>query len=113
MQIAQTVAAQKRVDLGASLFFGWLSDQATKLGYDPKGIRLWDPETAETMGCGRHWTISWEEGPFEWTMITAGCTLTGPSQGSYSTPGPFLGGLSGPGWFAEPKNNYTLCFIKD
>jgi len=54
--------------------------------------------------------VVWEEGPFEWTMICAGCTLFGPSNGNYSEVGDFPNGISNNNVYAEADNHYSVSF---
>jgi hypothetical protein len=95
----------------ANNFYLWLCEWAKGVGYNTNNILLRAPGASGYDS----WAVIWEEGPFEWTMISCGTTLTGPSNGIYSAPGPFPDGLHGNNnsWFAEPKNNYQLNFIQD
>jgi hypothetical protein len=96
------VLAAKRPKTAAERFHKWLSKEAEGIGYREGSL----PILVE----GDHgWEVRWE-GPFEWTMVTAGSTLYCGELGNYSTPGPFPEGLSGEGWMAEPVNHYTIGF---
>jgi len=78
--------------------------------YEAKGIFLWSPEETKEHGFGSGWSVCWEEGPFEWTMVSAGSDIGAGETGCYSTPGPFPTGLRGEGWNAEPYNGFVMGF---
>lgn len=90
----------------------WLREHCSESGSDPKNVFLWSPDEAKERGWGSGWTVCWEEGPFEWAMISAGCTLYAGEFGTYSQPGPFPNGLSGKKWFAEQYNSFILNFYE-
>lgn len=97
----------------AKRFHAWLTLQAKELGYNVANIFLWSPTEADARGYGKAWAVCWEEGPYEWGMVTGGCTLCGPENGNYSNPGPFPNGISGKNWLAEMYNNFILTFHKN
>lgn len=110
----EKVLAAKTTATAAKRFYEWICEQAKDLGQKPeRECFLWSPDKAREMGYSKHWMVVWEAGPFEWTMLTAGCSLCGPSVGVYSKPGPFPDGIHGKGWWTEPKNHFTLNFYED
>ena len=60
---------------------------------------------------GLDYEVVWE-GPFEWTMITAGSGLFCGERGDYSTPGDWPDGIGNKYVYVEPYNHYTLSFYK-
>ena len=57
--------------------------------------------------------MAWE-GPYEWTMITAGSSIFAGELGNYSLPtepaiAKVIAEVGDAGLFFEPKNHFTLC----
>lgn len=109
----EQILAAKTPGVAAKRLHKWLQEWSKNHSGLPENISLWDPERSSQLGYGKHWSIAWEEGPFEWTMIAAGCELTGPQRGVYSALGPFPGGIHGPGWYCEQQNHWMITFVKD
>ncbi len=109
-ELPREVLAAFTVAKAAKVFHSWLRSQAMLLGSDPEQVALWSPAKSAEMGYGYFWSFPWEEGPHEWTMITAGSTLHAGSTGVYSTPGPFPNGLRSRRWYAEAQNHWMLYF---
>ena len=98
----------KTAKTAAKLFHEYLC----KIKGSDSGLYLWSPEETRERGWGSGWAVCWEEGPYEWTMISAGCTLHAGSSGVYSKPGPFKDGLGNKCWYAEPYNSFVLNFYE-
>ncbi len=78
--------------------------------HNAQDISLWSPKEARERGRSPAWTVLWESGPFNWTVVSAGSTITAGESGAYSTPGPFPSGLATPNWHAEPCNSQMIAF---
>ena len=78
------------------------------------GVTILDPKRSAECGYGDCWTVVWEEGPYEWTMISAGSALTCGETGDYATPGDWPKGISNEHVFCEAYSGHVLCFfVKD
>lgn len=73
-------------------------------------IHVWSPQETKERGWGSGWAVCWEEGPYEWTMITLGSSFNAGNSGDFSKPGPFPEGLSTKAFHAEPYNHFILNF---
>jgi hypothetical protein len=102
---AEKVLEAKTPAAAAKRFHTWLTET-----WDARGAVLWSPAETKERGWGSGWSVCWEEGPFEWTMVSAGSDIGAGETGCYSTPGPFPTGLRGEGWMAEPYNGFVLGF---
>lgn len=72
---------------------------------------LWDPETAAEKGLGEAWTVSWEEGPFEWAMaLTAQESMLSRELGTYGGEPQVVGFYETGEWVAEPYYSFDLQF---
>jgi len=104
------VLESKTVKMAAARFAEWLRAECRKSGDSDEFLFLWSPAESRDRGYGDCWTVCWEDGPFEWTMVCAGSGLYGAEMGDYGSPGPFPNGLDGDGWHSEPQNGFMLCF---
>jgi len=57
--------------------------------------------------------VIWEEGPYEWTVITMGTNMFGPEFGNYSGEDEhYPEGPKNKYVFAEAENHYSIGFYK-
>lgn len=75
-----------------------LSALAEDRGQKPEiEVILQTPEQAEKSGCGRHWRVIWEAGPWEWAI--------GASFNCHNI-------RRDSGWYTEPHYSFDLCFVE-
>lgn len=96
----------------ATKFAEWLRIQCREIGNNEAHLFLWSPEEAKRRGYGSGWSVCWEEGPFDWTMVSAGSSLYAGELGNYGSPGPFPEGLDGDGWYSEMYNTFIISFYE-
>ena len=77
-----------------------------------------NPPTVTTEGDGWPYTgLLWEEGPYEWTSVTGGCSLYSGERGTYGAPTEpsiqaVFDEIYNAGLFLEPVNHYSVAIYE-
>ena len=91
----------------------YLKSLAKELGYNPDNVYVRNPKESENYVGSKAWSVTWEEGPFEWAYnLSGGSSIYAGEFCSYSTPSE-IKIWDMPNYIAECQNSFTLLFYKD
>lgn len=96
---------------GAKALYRFLKAKAVELGLPATSVFICSPAENEARGYGSSWSVSWEEGPYEWAIgVSGGSSMYGPERGyGPDTPKPEIYAFND-NWYVEPWYSFDLFF---
>lgn len=77
----------------AKAFYEALKKFAVDHGYHENSVSCYPPEKSYECGWGHYWTVTWEDGPYNWAIYMSSH-------------------MHGARWYVEPYYSFNLCFTE-